>query len=36
MELLIITALLITLDLVAVRWGADSRPGIDATEHRAL
>lgn len=36
MELLIIIALLITLDLVAIRWGADSRPGIDATQHRAL
>lgn len=36
MELLIITALLITLDLAAVRWGADSRPGIDAPQHRAL
>ncbi len=36
MELLIIIALLITLDLVAIRWGADSRPGIDATHHRAL
>ena len=34
--LILIVAVIVVFDLAAMRWGADSRPSIDAEPHRNI